>query len=187
MKISKKFVAFLMIMAMGAAAVGCGKKAETPKETPTPIQTPSTETPIVEDSTIEEPVGEVDPTVSSDLVFAITDGIEMPAQMPMDRELFADTYGIDETLLESYVVNMPMMNVKANECAVFELKDEKDVQVVLDGIAKRQEALEAQWKSYLPDQLELVQNYKTAVKGNKVLFVIDENAEKIVENFNKLA
>ncbi len=177
-------MAFIMIMVVGAALAGCGKKVDAPTSTTTPTPTP-VETPVVEDAVEEVPVGETDPTVSSDLLFTITDGLEMPTQMPMDKEMFADTYGIDETLLESYVVNMPMMNVKANECAVFELKDEKDAQVVLEGITKRQEALEAQWKSYLPDQLELVQNYKTAVKGNKVLFVIDENAEQIVENFNK--
>ncbi|PHV69435.1 hypothetical protein CS063_15665 [Sporanaerobium hydrogeniformans] len=182
MKISKRIISLLIAALIGTTFIGCGKKEEVPPivETPAP-ETSVPETPPV----VEEPIGETDPTVSAELLFTITDGLEMPSQVAMPKEMFGDTYGIDETLLESYIVNMPMMNVKANECAVFELKDEKDSQAVLEGITKRQKALEEQWKTYLPDQYELVQNYKTAVKGNKILFVIDEHAEQIVENFNQ--
>lgn len=187
MKMNKKLIAVMMTVVTLGALVGCGKAAVTP--TPdvsitTPAPEENTATPEVTTNPEEEVVGEQDPTVASELMFVITDGLELPNQMPMDSQMFVDSYGIDPDLLKSYQVNMPLMNVKANECAVFELKDAADVEVVLEGIAKRQAALEEQWKMYLPDQYELVKNYKTAVKDNLVLFVIDDQAEAIVERFN---
>ena len=46
------------------------------------------------------------------------------------------------------------------------------------------ESIEAQWASYLPQQYDLVQNYKVEVKDNKVIFVISEVADQIIEKFN---
>ena len=44
--------------------------------------------------------------------------------------------------------------------------------------------LEAQWSSYLPAQLELVQNYQLVINGNYILFAVSEYAEEAVEIFN---
>lgn len=110
-------------------------------------------------------------------------GIELPSMVDITEDMLADAYGIDSSILKSYVVKLPMMNVKADEIAVFQVKKEKNVDAVKKGIQKRQEALEENWKHYLPDQYELVQNYQIAVQGNYVLFVISSDADTIVSNF----
>lgn len=196
MKINKKLLALMMTVVIGGAALtGCGQKAPTEDtniEQGTENNTEAPDDNAADENTNEnagqntdQSFTEEDPTVSKETFFVVTDGIELPATIDMPPEMFADTYGIDTELLESYSVNMPMMNVTATEIAVFEVKDEASIDAVKAGIEKRQKALEEQWKSYLPEQLELVQNYKVAVKENLVLFVISENADKIVENFEK--
>lgn len=110
-------------------------------------------------------------------------GVELPSMVDITEDMLADAYGIDSSLLKSYVVKLPMMNVKADEIAVFQVKKEKNVAAVKEGIQKRQEALEENWKHYLPDQYELVQNYQIVVQGNYVLFVISSDADEIVSNF----
>lgn len=202
MRINKKLIILMMTIVIGGTLAGCGKKSEEPApiQTPVIVETPNgaevpgpVETPLVEneeqssEQKLEEVTGEQDPTVSTEMIFMMTDGLEMPAQMAMDETMFADTYGIDTNLLASYTVNMPLMAVHATEVAVFELKDAKNAEAIMAGIEKRQKALEDQWQSYLPEQLELVQNYKTAVQGNFVLFVISEHANQIVENFKSVA
>ena len=187
MKINKKLLAVIMTLVIGSAALtGCGQKTEqpsvTPTESPAVDEVTPTETPVV-DENAGEVTGETDPTPAQETYFVAVDGIEMPAGMAMDNTMFADTYGIDTSLLNSYYVQMPMMNVHATEVAVFELKDAKDADKVMAGIEKRQKALVDQWKSYLPDQLELVENYKTAQKDNMILFVISPEADEIVQKF----
>lgn len=177
MKINKKLIAFMMILAMGGALVGCGKTNDVPEVPPTEVVTPEQ----------NEESGETPETSALEgFVTKITEGVELPAQAPMNAEMFADAYGIDTSLLNDYYVSMSMMNVHATEIAIFELKDAKDVDTVMAGIEKRQQGLVEQWQSYLPDQLELVENYKTAVKNNMILFVINHDADKIVENFNNV-
>lgn len=176
MKINKKLIALMMTLAIGASLVACGPKDNV------------SETPETEVVAPEENVDGETPEVSEleSVVTTLTEGIELPAQAPMNAEMFAEAYGIDTSLLKDYYVGMPMMNVHATEIALFELNDEKDAETVMEGIEKRQKGLEEQWSSYLPDQLELVQNYKTVQKDNMILFVISEEADKIVENFNNL-
>ena len=193
MKINKKLLAVMMTLVIGSAALtGCGQKTEEqvqPTETPIVEEVTPTETPVVDenipgvDENTGEVTGEVDPTPAQETYFVAVDGIEMPAGMAMDSTMFADTYSIDTNLLNSYYVQVPMMNVHATEVAVFELKDAKDADKVMACIEKRQKALVDQWKSYLPDQLELVENYKTAQKDNMILFVISPEADQIVKQF----
>ena len=199
MKINKKLLALMMTVVIGGTVLtGCGAKTQN-ENTQVEQGVENTTEDIVsvpEDNAGEQGQEEIvetpdqsfsaeDPTVSKETFFVITDGLELPATMDMPAEMFADTYGIDPALLESYSVNMPLMNVKATEIAVFEVKDEANIDAVKAGIEKRQKALAEQWQSYLPDQYELVENYKVAVKGNLVLFVISEEADQIVANFEK--
>ncbi len=133
----------------------------------------------------EEVYGEVDPSVAQEMLFVITDGIELPYRNNMDSVMFADTYGISPKHLSSYVVSMPMMNVHATEIAIFEVVDEKGREAVKAGIDKRVQALTEQWKSYLPEQYELVKNYQVVDKGNFVLFVISDEADAIINKFKQ--
>jgi len=201
MKINKKLLALMMTFVIGGAVLtGCGQKA--PNEGANVEQGIDNNVEVTDDTTVEDSLeGEnadenavqnpdesfsaEDPSVSKEAFFVATDGVELPATVDMSAEMFADTYGIDTELLASYSVNMPMMNVHATEIAIFEVKDEASIDAVKAGIEKRQKALEEQWQSYLPAQFELVQNYKVAVKGNLVLFVISEHADQIVANFEK--
>ncbi|MBU3804421.1 MAG: DUF4358 domain-containing protein [Candidatus Cellulosilyticum pullistercoris] len=201
MKINKKLLALMMTFVIGGTVLtGCGQKASTEDTTieqSTDNSTEESDNNVTDDNATGEETNEnvdqntdesfsaEDPTVSKETFFVVTDGIELPATVDMPEEMFADTYGIDPELLASYSVNMPMMNVTATEIAVFEVKDEASIEAVKAGIEKRQKALEEQWQSYLPEQLELVQNYKVAVKDNLVLFVISEHADQIVETFEK--
>ncbi len=113
-------------------------------------------------------------------------GETMPAIQPIDAALIGDSYGIDTTRLKACLVHAPMMMTQATEIAIFEVQDEADKAMVKAGIAKRVEALIAQWTYYLPDQLELVQNHKIVEVGNYVALIISEHAETMATNFTNV-
>lgn len=204
MKMSKKVLSLLISgMIAGSLLVGCGSnEAANSSNTTTNSEVVVEDTQestgeVVEDTqvsqdaegteqteTVEDEYTNADPTPAQELFFVVTDGLELPKSMEMPADVFADSYGINTDLLDSYYVAMPMMNVTATEIAVFEVKDTASIEEVKAGIEKRQKALEAQWASYLPQQYDLVQNYKVEVKDNKVIFVISEVADQIIEKFN---
>ncbi|MBH5319072.1 DUF4358 domain-containing protein [Paenibacillus sp. GSMTC-2017] len=123
---------------------------------------------------------------TKEIVEAILAKVEQPAQMPVEGEMLKDMYHLDAALLEEYTIKMPMMNVKTNEIAVLKVKDAKDIPTVEEAIKKRATNVQKQFETYLQDQYENAKNYKLVTKGNYILFVIAEDADKMVAEFETL-
>lgn len=205
-----RILALSLSAALALTLTSCGKKADEPTPAPTdtpavsesvkPSDTPAPSVePSVEPEASKEPVQSPDkgselapspaPTEApaadlsaEDVWNAVSAGRELPSFMDLDDGLLSDLYGIDAADLDSFVAKIPMMNVHATEFFIAKVKSGK-MDTVKDGIAKRQADLEEQWSSYLPEQLELVQNYKLAESGDYVLFAIYENADSVVKAF----
>lgn len=109
--------------------------------------------------------------------------LDLPSLNPMDDATLTALYGINTADLEEYVFMMPLMNVQATEFFIAKVKDGK-MDAVKDGITKRQADLDAQWAQYLPEQHELVKNYKLVTNGNYVIFAISSLADDAVSIFN---
>ena len=107
---------------------------------------------------------------------------ELPALMELDGETLSAMYGIDPSLLDGYVCKMPMMNVHATEYFVAKVKS-GNMDAVKAALAQRQSDLDDQWKQYLPAQYELVQNAKTVVSGDYVLFIVAAEADAAATAF----
>ena len=212
MKLNKKLIFMMTTLAIvGLSLVGCGQKhTENKVESTITIEEGSVENTdeqpadkeevveqeeeaaeqveeeVVEQVEEEGYIGEKDPTPSDEIYFTVTNGLEEMASMTADEAMLKDAYGIDSELLSSYRVEMGMNRARVSELAVFELKDEKDIDKVKEGIAKRQQDLEKQWESYLEDQYELVKNSQIIVKGNIILYVVSLDADQIVEQFDMI-
>lgn len=109
--------------------------------------------------------------------------LSLPNLTAMDDATLSAMYGINASDLEEYVCMMPLMGVHSTEFFIAEVKDGK-MDTVKAGIAKRQADLDAQWSQYLPDQYELVKNYKLVTNGNYILFAVSEYADKAVSIFD---
>ena len=145
------------------------KPSQTTKPSATPAPTPTPES---------KPQTDVVASVWNDI-----SKLDLPNLMELDDSTMSSLYGISASDLVSYKCYMPMMAVHATEFFVAEVKDGK-MDTVKAGIAKRQADLQAQWSQYLPEQLELVENYKLVTHGNYVLFAISEQADAAVTAFN---
>ena len=109
--------------------------------------------------------------------------LDLPGLMDVDSETLSAIYGIDPADLVEYVCKMPMMNVQATEFFIAQVADGR-MDAVKAALEARQADLEAQWSQYLPDQLELVQNYQLVTNGNYVIFAVSEYAADAVDIFN---
>ncbi len=98
----------------------------------------------------------------------------------LDADTLKELYNIDADDLEAYDVRMALINVQANEIAMFKAKDGK-LDEVKQGVEKRIEDLKNTWSQYLPDQYELVKNYQTYENGNYYFFIVSEYAKDMID------
>lgn len=174
--------------------IGCtGKPAPTPTPTPSistsPSATPSVEPPATEPPTRGSPLTSQEPAEPTSKQIKLDDvwkkiqesGLELPGLSNLPDEMLKETYGISKDDIKQSIVMMPMMNVQATEIALFEAKDEASLKNVIAGIEKRQTNKYEEWKRYLPDQFEIVQNYKMKVFGNYVCYVVAGNPDKLID------
>lgn len=161
----------------------CGGGQDNVPETDTPaVESPSA-SPETEPTPTPAPV-EPEPTV--DVVQSTWNAIsqlDIPSLSDVDAETLSALYGISTDDLVSYVCKMPAISVQATEFFIAEVKDGK-MDAVKAAVEKRQTDLVQQWSQYLPEQLELVENYQLVTSGNYILFAISEHADQAVSAFN---
>lgn len=156
-------------------------KPSTSKPTTTPKpSTPSTPKPTVKPTPTPESKPQTNAVQST---WNDISKLNLPNLTAMDDATLSALYGISASDLEEYVCMMPLMGVHSTEFFIAKVKDGK-MSAVKAGIAKRQADLDAQWSQYLPEQYELVKNYKLVTNGNYVLFAISEYADNAVSIFN---
>ena len=158
------------------------KPSIEPVVTPTSTEEPSA-TPKIEENDTIPIVGEVDPTLAQEIVYATTNGIELPDGGAMSLDMFAETYKMPTDILSSYYVHIPIDSAYATEVAVFQMKSLEDKQEIMRGIENRQQGLLAKFKNASKEEYNIIQNYRTAEKEDNIIFVISKDADKIIEQF----
>lgn len=122
-----------------------------------------------------------EPTLStSEMADKMVEEVEQPALIDLDADQLQDFHGIDAEKLEEYTARIPMMNVKTNELVILKVKDEADIPEIEEALKERAEQVAEQFATYLEDQAENAKNYKLQVNGKYVLFVISEDADKLL-------
>lgn len=128
----------------------------------------------------------VEPTLSAnEMVNEMLSKIEQPMMMELTDEQVQEVYNIDPEKLTDYAIRIPMMNVKSNEIAILKVKDVADVPAVEEAVKQRAQIVQQQFETYLPDQYENAKNYKVVTKGNYVLFVISDQADELVTEYDR--
>lgn len=97
----------------------------------------------------------------------------------MDDEASAK-FLIDKSKIKNIIGREPIVHTKSGMYVVIEtdLDNIQDVKLALESYGSE---YEEQWKTYLPDQYELVKNREIGVKGNYVYMIVSESPEKILE------
>lgn len=182
----KKILSVIMIIAIGLNLVGFENKSEENivNKVTSGIEDNSRIKAVAKKPT-KKPISQTK-IKTKDIYKKITAGTKRPAQVPIDSQMLKDQYGIDKSILEDYVVMAPMMMVSASECAIFKVKNTKDIKKVRAGISKRLKNLDRNWSTYLPEQHDLVKNAKIVSKGKYIIFVVDKSASKMISKFNSI-
>lgn len=87
---------------------------------------------------------------------------------------------IDKSKIKNIIGREPIVHTKSGMYVVIQTDSDniQDVKLALESYGSE---YEEQWKTYLPDQYELVKNREIGVKGNYVYMIVSESPEKILE------
>lgn len=87
---------------------------------------------------------------------------------------------IDKFKIKNIIGREPIVHTKSGMYVVIQTDSDniQDVKLALESYGRE---YEEQWKTYLPDQYELVKNREIGVKGNYVYMIVSESPEKILE------
>ena len=102
--------------------------------------------------------------------------------MEVKDEMLSTQFGIEKEMVEEYLIKMPMMITSSNTYIIVKPAEgkEKEVKEKLDTYMVN---LEEQWKTYLPDQYELVKNRLFKDYGDYLIYIVSSDNEAV---FNEI-
>ncbi len=160
------------------------KPTQSPTENPTKQPTVSTS----QQPATQQPANTPAPAITlsslmNSMIGALPADSYALSQIP--EEFIGNVYQIDTSKYEDVLVYGSMMGVHANEIILIKAKDTAGVSEGKNILQNRKSQLIEQWKSYLPDQYELVKQSKIVSSGLYIAFVCANNQDQAVNAFQK--
>lgn len=103
----------------------------------------------------------------------------------LDDKKLERVYGISADEVDEYFAYVSTSNIKADEVAVFKVKDSEDIEGIKSRIGERMVQLGTSFKDYLPEQYNLIEKHTLGVKGNYVFLAVSKDGESIKIQFDK--
>ena len=106
------------------------------------------------------------------------------ATLVLDDATLTDVYGVDASLLQSYLCVVPMMNVQASGYWLL-LPKEGETDTVKAQMETYLDSYQNLWDNYLPEQAELVRGRMATTletsEGSWLVYIISSDNEKVLE------
>lgn len=123
----------------------------------------------------------------NDLVLKTIKDTKMPifgAMVEVTKEQMKETLNLDSDTVSEFLMSMPMMIVQSNTYIIAKPAEgkEEEVQNALNIYMTK---LEEQWKTYLPDQYELVKNRKVEKYGDYLIYIVSSNNDLVWNTIKK--
>lgn len=104
------------------------------------------------------------------------------ALMQVEDDLLTTQFGIEKDMVEEYLIKMPMMITNSHTYIIVKPAEGKK-DVVKEKLDTYMTNLEEQWKTYLPDQYELVKNRLVKEYGDYLIYIVSSDNEAV---FNEI-
>lgn len=100
------------------------------------------------------------------------------ALMDVDDDTLSQKFGIEKEMVDEYLAKIPMMVVNSNSYIILKpASGQKDA--VKEKMNTYMENLENQWKTYLPDQYDLVKNRLEKEYGDYLIYIISQDNDAV--------
>lgn len=186
----------IVIFALSMVLVGCGRKNKNQSSgISSDHQNSTQQNSAVPDTDGNTSATEWDDNTSSEdypLASALEDTIENVYNdlmngaddwlSAMDEETMKTAYDMDFSNFDEYYGRIPKANVHATSIIGVKVKNGKKEEARAE-LMKYQAAMEQNFERYLPDQYDLVKDYRIIENGDYMVLVIADNADDIETAF----
>lgn len=97
-----------------------------------------------------------------------------PMLMEVGKESISDVLDLEEEDVKEFLMMQPMMMVNSSQFIIIKPASGKE-KVVKEKVEEYLTALEEQWKTYLPEQYELVKNRQEESHGKYLIYIISDD------------
>ncbi len=201
-KITKLLAVCAAILVMSAVFVGCGKKDDTSSGSSSGSGSSSQQNSSItapddngtSDSDSSSGTSSQGGTSSEDhpIASALEDAVEGVYNDlmngadnwldKMDGETMKTAYDMDFSNFDAYYGRIPRTNVHASSIIGVKVKDGKKAEARAE-LMKYQAAMEKNFEKYLPEQYDIVKDYRIIENGDYMVLVIADNADDIETAF----
>ncbi|MEG0133435.1 MAG: DUF4358 domain-containing protein [Clostridium sp.] len=94
-------------------------------------------------------------------------------------------YYINKNDVEEFILYSPKTNMDANEILILKAKSEKDVDELKSKIEGRVEKQSNSFKSYRPEEYEIISDRVLEVKGEYLILIISKDSKEIKTAIDK--
>lgn len=115
----------------------------------------------------------------SEIVTNIKSATDLSTMQQGDKSKLRKLYSISNKNLEEFDLYAPKTNMEANEIVILKVKNQDDIDGLKENIEKRIERQAESFKSYRPEQYELLESHIFIVKGKYIISVVSKDADKI--------
>lgn len=126
-----------------------------------------------------EPDNEISAVDASWIFDKISESVNLVSPVEMTDDFLENYYGIDLSLLDSYVCYMSEEATSAETVFIANVKDESDAKTIADCISMVRDDKAIEMQDYLPEQYEIVNKSEVRTSGSLIWLVISENADSI--------
>jgi hypothetical protein len=117
---------------------------------------------------------------------AVTETIDMTNMLKAENQMVKRLYGLDPAAFESCILYYPTTNMMAEEVLIVKLSDMSQQDMVRAAAEKRLATQKTTFEGYGVEQFDLLSNHSIIeVRGNYVLFVVNENCDAALKAFRK--
>ena len=124
----------------------------------------------------DEQTSSVSPT---DIFASIQADVDLISPVEMSDDFLENYYGIDLSLVDSYVCSMSEEATSAETVFIVKLTDSQNSDAISSCVSMVKDDKAAEMQDYLPEQYDIVEKSTVSTSGDYVWLVISENADKI--------
>ena len=101
-----------------------------------------------------------------------------------DGSAFRRAFGLNEADYTGVMYYASEFSISAEEVLVIQVKNENQVQEVVEAVEKRVEARKNDFDGYAPEEVKLLEDAKQSVRGKYIFFAAAPKAEEYLEVFS---
>ena len=115
---------------------------------------------------------------------AVSSSLDKSNLVRQDGAAFKREFGLSEADYAGVMYYASEFSISAEEVLVILVKDESQVQEVMEAIDRQVEARKNDFDGYAPEEVKLLEDAKQSVRGSYIFFAAAPKAEEYLETFS---